>query len=738
MKKSFFVSFLLICSFQNFAQTRLVDYVNPFIGTAGSGRTYPAATLPFGMIQVGPDNAPSGKTEGSSYHYSDTTIAGFSHTHLSGTNAGDLSDISVLPLINRQDTGAVSSSFAHAEERASPGFYGVRLRNFSIYAEMTAALRCALHRYAFPASENASIRFNLGFADSNTNRTTASSWNKVDDSTYTGYRFSNGWAKNQRVFFAVRLSKLPKSTTFFVDGKPSQGTELKGKDIIAYLNFDTKAGEAILMKVGISFADVEGAVESLNEIRTWNFTVARRGAADLWERELRKVQINSTDKKLKQNFYTALYHTYLAPTIFSDRYGNYKGAKNDIRSGKMVLSMSSLWSTFRAHNPLLTITQTEMVPSLINSFLAFFDQHGYLPVSNVHFNETNAMTGNHAVPIIADAILKNLRGFDQEKAYAAMKRSAMQNIRGTESYRNFGFIPADKFPESVTGTLDYSYDDWCLAQVARKLKKYGDTAILNKRAGFWRSLFDERTGFFRGKNMSGKWVEPFNPYAMSVAKGVYAQGTAWQHNFFVPHDIDGLKKSFTQPDGLEDKLDSLFTVSSKSLGDVSHDTTGWIGQYAQSNELCQHAPYIYSYLQKPWKTAERVREIMAKNYNNTPAGLAGNDNFGQLSAWYVFSALGFYPVNPASGEYVLGSPLVDQAIFVLPSGMTFRLNVVNNSPANIYIQSATLNAKPYTKNYFTHHDLMVGGILELKMGDKPNKEWGSQLENIPRSMSLVR
>jgi predicted alpha-1,2-mannosidase len=742
MKKTWsIVGFLLVSAIESFGQQRLVDFVNPFIGTGGHGHTYPGATLPFGMVQVGPDNGTQGWDWSSGYNYSDTVISGFSHTHLSGTGVGDLCDISVLPVVDRQDTGKVGSSFSHKEERASPGFYGVRLRDYQVYAEMTASLRCALHRYAFPATTNASIRFDLGFAI-NSDKTTESSWQKLNDTTYVGYRFSTGWAKDQRVYFAVRLNKLPKSATIFVDKIAAEETGvLKGKEIITYLNYDTKLGEAITMKVGISFADIEGALESLNEIKTWDFIQARRGAADVWERELRKVQINSGDKKIKQNFYTALYHTYLAPTVFSDRFGNYKGAKGTIQNGKMVLSVHSLWDTFRAANPLLTITQTEMIPSLINSYLAFYDQYGYLPVWDLHFNETNTMTGYHAVPVIADAILKNIRGFDYEKAYAAMRRSAMQNIRGTENYRNFGFLPADKMGESVTITLEYSFDDWCLAQVAKKLKKTDDITMFNKRAGFWKNLFDERTGFFRGKAMSGKWTEPFDPYRTHSYGGnkiAYTEGNAWQHSFFVPHDIEGLRKSFLTENGLEDKLDSLFTVTSKVPDADFADITGLIGQYAHGNEPSHHIAYMYSYLQKPWKTADRVREIMTKFYNNTPDGLIGNEDCGQLSAWYIFSALGFYPVNPASGEYIFGSPVVDQAIFVLPSGMTFKMNVLNNSAENKYIQSITLNDKPYTKNYITHHDLMVGGILEIKMGNKPNKDWGTQIENLPRSMSLVR
>ncbi|HEX8460270.1 MAG TPA: GH92 family glycosyl hydrolase, partial [Segetibacter sp.] len=729
MKKIFLVAGFLVLTFAGIAQ-RLTDFVNPFVGTAGHGHTYPGATLPFGMVQVGPDNGTQGWDWSSGYNYADTIISGFSHTHLSGTGVGDLCDISVLPMTGTPDTGAVRSSFSHKEERASPGFYGVRLRDFSIYAEMTASLRAALHRYAFPASNNSSIRFDLGFAI-NTDKTTESYWRKVDDSTFLGYRFSTGWAKNQKVFFAVRLSKPVKSTTVFVDKKPTTNIEVTGKNILAYLNFDTKAGEAISMKVGLSFADTEGAVESLNEIRTWDFTTAKRGASDLWERELRKLQINTPDKKTKQIFYTALYHTFLAPTIFSDRFGNYKGVRGEVYNGKMILSTNSLWDTFRAENPLLSITQTEMVPSLVNSFLAFYDQYGYLPVWDLQFNETNTMTGYHAVPVIADAILKNIRGFDYEKAYRAMKKSAMQNIRGTEMYRNFGFVPADRMAESVTITQEYSFDDWCILQVAKKLKKNEDTAAFAHRANNWRNVFDEGSGFFRAKNFKGNWVTPFDPYESNFGTSPYTEGNAWQHSFFVPHDIEGLRKAHTTLDGLENKLDSLFSVSSKITGNAPPDISGLLGQYAHGNEPSHHIAYIYTYLQKQWKTAEKTREITEKFYNNTPDGLAGNEDCGQMSAWYVFSALGFYPVNPVSGEYVFGSPLVDQAIILLPSGSTFRINVTGNSKENIYIQSITLNAKPYTKSFITHHQIMVGGIMEIKMGNKPNKLFGGLASDSP-------
>ncbi len=736
MRKLIIVASLLV--YFGFSATcqRLVDFVNPFIGTGGHGHTYPGATLPFGMVQVGPDNGTSGWDYSSGYNYEDTMIAGFSHTHLSGTGVGDLCDISVLPMVGVPDTNLVRSSFSHKEERASPGFYGVRLRDFKVYAEMTASLRCAMHRYAFPKSDSSSIRFNLGF-EINTDKTTESYWKKIDDSTFVGYRFSTGWAKIQKVFFAVRLSKPVKSTTVFVDNVQSNNLEVIGKKVVSYLNYNTDRGEAITMKVGISFADLEGAVESLNEIRTWDFILAKRSAAELWERELRKVQINSFDKKIKQIFYTSLYHTYLAPTIFSDRWGNYKGVRGEVFNGKMTMSTNSLWDVFRAANPLLTITQTEIVPSIINSYLAFYDQQGYLPVWDLHFNETNTMTGYHSVPIIADAILKNMQGFDYDKAYQAMRRSVMQNIRGTEAFRNTGFLPADKFGESVNITQEYAYDDWCLLQVAKKLNKNGDTAYLNRLSGNWKNVFDEGSGFFRGKTLKNAWVTPFDPYESRVGgKFPYTEGNAWQHSFFVPHDIEGLRRSYSSEDGLELKLDSLFTDNMPMTGNVPPDVTGLIGQYAHGNEPSHHIPYIYTYLQQPWKTADRVREIMAKMYNNTPNGIVGNEDCGQMSAWYVFNAMGLYPANPCGGEYVFGSPIVDQAIILLPSGSTFQIKAINNSIQNKYIQSITLNAKPYTKTYIRHEDIMKSGILEIKMGEKPSIKYGVTYVDAPGSAFL--
>ena len=492
------------------------------------------------------------------------------------------------------------------------------------------------------------------------------------------------------------------------------------------------------MKVGISFASIEGALESLNEMPGFNFEQVKTQAENIWERELGKVQIHSANKQLMQTFYTALYHTYMAPVIFSDAKGDYKNAKAQVEKSKtgLIFSVQSLWDTFRGANPLLTITQTELVPNIINSFMAFYDQYGSLPVWDLGFNETNTMTGYHSVPVIADAIMKNIRGFDWEMAYVAMRNSAMQNIRGTDAYRQYNYVPQDKFGHSVTITLEYAYDDWCIAQVAKKLKQYDDYDLFMKRAANYQFLFDRKTGFFRARNSNGNWVEPFDPYySEHDDKGMYIEGTAWQHTFFVPHDVKGYARLMGGNDKLLLKLDSLFTITSKmNGGNVSNDISGMIGQYAHGNEPSHHIAYMFTALGQPWKTAEKVREIMAQMYNTTPAGLSGNEDCGQMSAWYVWSALGMYPMNPANGEYVLGSPLIDDATIYLPNKKIFNLTVIDNSSKNKYIQKITWNEAEYNQSFIRHSDMMKGGKWVITMGHKPSK-FGTKEEDWPSGMS---
>ena len=720
-------------------QLRAVDYVNPFIGTADHGHTYPGATVPFGMVQLSPDNGRSGWDWCSGYNYGDSVIAGFSHLHLSGTGIGDLCDISVMPSVGIiPGTGPITSAFSHDREIAEPGYYAVLLKDFGVWAELTTTLHAGMHRYIFPASGNSMIRFDLGFAI-NWDKPTEGFFQKINDTTFVGYRYSTGWAKDQRVYFAVVLSKQVKDMVLYGDSVLVKGDRAKGKDVKACLLFDTRPAERILMKVGLSFADIDGAKKSLEEIPGWDFDAVRKIAVDAWQDELGKVDVSSADTRLKQTFYTALYHSFEAPVTFTDRNLRYKGIDGKpVKAAGVRYTVHSIWDTFRANNPLFTLLQGDRVPDIINSYLDFYDQYGLLPVWDLEYNETNCMTGYHSVAVISDAILKGFKGFDVEKAYTAMKKSAMQDIRGSNLYRQYGFVPQDKMGSSVTITLEYAYDDWCIAQVAKYLNRPDDYALFMKRAHSYVPLFDRGTGFFRAKNVDGSWVQPFDPYYSEhdPDKAMYTEGDAWQHSWFVPQDPQGLINLFGSKTAYVDKLDSLFIVPSVLKGDnTSPDISGMIGQYAQGNEPSHHIAYLYNYAGEPWKTAEKIRLITSTLYNNTPHGLCGNEDCGQMSAWYVFSALGFYPVNPTSGEYVLGSPLFDRVVLNLPGNKSFTLVALNNTAGNKYIQSARLNGKRYDKSYITHADIMQGGTLELVMGDKPGASWGTAPADYPSSMS---
>lgn len=726
MKQSLLFFLLFVYTFSN-AQ-RAIDYVNPFIGTAAHGHTYPGATVPFGMVQLSPDNGSQGWDWCSGYNYSDSVIQGFSHTHLSGTGIGDLCDISVLPVVGKQPTtDKIISRFAHADEKASPGYYSVLLKDFNIKAEFTADTYCGFHRYTFPAAKDAMIRFDLGFAI-NWDAPTACSFKRINDSTFTGYRFSTGWAKDQRVYFAVRLSKPVKSVAFFEGKARVARDEVSNKNLIACMMFETQPGEAIEMKVALSNANIAGAVAALDKVAAIGFDAAKQNAEAMWEKELEKIAVKSTNKDLLQNFYTALYHSCLAPVTFNDINGNYKGVKgNEVNSDKPVYSIHSLWDIFRAEAPLFTLFQADRVADIVNSYYAFYEQYGLLPIWDLDFNETNTMTGYHSVPIISDAIMKNIPGIDAGKLYDAMIKSAMQNIRGSDVYRQYGYVPQDKYGSSVTVTLEYAYDDWCIAQVAKKLGKTDDYNAFMKRSGSWSNLFDSSIGFTRAKNADGKWVLPFDPYYSEhdPDKAMFTEGNSWQHSWFVPQDVYGLITAHGGDTKFIGKLDSLFTVSSQLTGEnVSNDISGLVGQYAHGNEPSHHIAYLYNYAGMPFKSAERASYIAKNLYSTKPDGLCGNEDCGQMSAWYVFTAMGFYPVNAASGEYVIGSPLFSETKLKLSNGKTFRLTAKNLTDKNIYVQSATLNGKPYTKSFITHSDIQKAGELILTMGARPSLSWG--------------
>ncbi|QCK16759.1 GH92 family glycosyl hydrolase [Mangrovivirga cuniculi] len=714
-----------------------IERVNVFTGTGGHGHTYPGATTPFGMIQLSPDNGTEGWDWCSGYHYSDSTIAGFSHLHLSGTGIGDLCDISVMPRYASDSIFPQKANFSHDNETAKPGYYSVTFNN-GIKAEMTATDRLGIHRYTFPENSTPAINFDLGFAI-NWDKTTGSEIEILNDSTIVGLRKSEGWAKNQQVYFAAVFSQ-PFSNTALADSSIIKaGRTIKGKKVLAYLQFEP-SNSPLILKVAISSASRAGALKQIQldsgGISFDNYLQKARG---FWSKELNKINATLYADSLNEIFYSALYHSTIAPNLYSDLNDEYKGANHEIwkAEGFNRYTVFSLWDTFRAVHPLFTITQKEKLDDFLMSILSFYDEYGLLPVWALEGSETNTMTGYHAIPVLTDAILKGHIPEHKEKAFEAMLASANQNIRGTDFYREFGYVPADKDGWSVTKTLEYAYDDWCIAQVARYL---GNEEIYNEfmqRATSYRELFDEETLFMRGKNSDGSWVSPFDPfYSEHGFEGIYIEGTAWQHSWFVPHDVQGLINLFGSNEKFEKHLDSTFNVTSEMTGEnVSVDISGLIGQYAHGNEPSHHIAYLYNYIGKPWKTQERVREIMKKMYSTGPDGLAGNDDCGQMSAWYIFSALGFYPVNPADGNYIIGSPLVNNATIKTAKNTRFNIYVSNNSAENIYVEKVFLNGKPLDRSYITHDEIMEGSSIEFVMSNKPNKNWATEKENFPPSMT---
>lgn len=700
--------------------TSVTDYVDPFIGTGGHGHTYPGAVLPFGMVQLSPDNGTQGWDWCSGYHYSDSVIVGFSHTHLSGTGIGDLLDISMMPSVGKSlDTLLTPSAFSHQDETASPGYYAVKLQDYNIQTELTVSEFMGWQRHTFPAAEQAMLRIDLGWAV-NWDRPTETYLARHDDSTLVGYRYSTGWAKDQRVYFAVRSPKFAGATLQLLADKQAAGSDsARATRVVGGVQFATTANEQVVVKTGLSFANVEGAVAALNAHSGYDFDEVRSAARQAWENELGKVSIDAHDT-VKTIFYTSLYHSYLAPSRYSDILGQYKGADGKVHTvgaDTTIYTIQSLWDTFRGANPWFTLMQPARVAHIINSYLAFYDQHGLLPVWDLHFNETNTMTGYHAIPIVADAILKNMGGFDYDKAYQAMKASAMQDIRATDHYRALGYVPQDKHGWSVTVTLEYAYDDWCIAQVAKKLGYQDDFKLFTDRAAFYRNLYDSTSRFFRAKNSDGSWVSPFSPmWSAHGPEGMYIEGTAWQHTFFVPHAVDGFAELLGGKDQLISKLDSLFTNDQPIEGeDVSPDISGFIGQYAHGNEPSHHIAYMYAALGAPEKGAQRIRQILTTLYNTTPNGLSGNEDCGQMSAWYVWSALGMYPMNAASGQYYFGSPVIDNASLQLQNGNTVTIKVYNQGKGNAFINTVRWNGKLLDRHYITHDELLQGGLLEFTM-----------------------
>jgi predicted alpha-1,2-mannosidase len=733
----------------------LTRYVDPFIGTGGHGHVYPGATVPFGMVQLSPDQGQSGWDWIAGYNWEDSILVGFSHTHLSGTGIGDLLDVLVMPVrevfpIDQpyQDRFArpARSRFSHESEEASPGYYSVYLEDQEIRAELTASSRVGFHRYTFPATPDPALFLDLGYAV-NWDRAVETCLQVVNDTLVTGYRFSSGWAQDEKLFFAMafsrpirRLAVADSARPLGILGPEEIGTSVTSASLRALFAFDPmEEGDELLLKVALSYVDEAGALANLEaEVPHWAFHRVREDARRRWERELRKVWIRGGTVAQRRTFYTSLYRTRLAPVIFQDVDARYRGANGRIEAadGYRKHAIYSLWDTFRAEHPLFTLIDPDRVDDLVTSMLSFYDEHGLLPVWSLVGNETNTMTGYHAVPVIADAYRKGYRGFDPEKALQAMVTSARQDHRGLAFYKRYGYIPTELEVESVTKTLEYAFDDWAISSMARELGHPELAEEFRARSESWRHLLDPETRFMRGKTAQGEWATPFDPRRSDHREGTdYTEGNAWQHSWFVPHDVAGLIQAMGGQTAFLAKLDSLFEMDTIVTGEnVSADISGLIGQYAHGNEPSHHIAYLYNYARAPWKTADRVREILATQYDDTPFGLSGNEDCGQMTAWYVLSALGIYPVNPAEGTWVLGSPLFPEAVIDLGNGRTFTIRAHGVSETNRYIQRASLNGAPLTRSFLWHAEMESGGVLELEMGAEPSP-WGTQPGSPPPSAS---
>lgn len=698
-------------------QELLTDYVDTSIGTGGHGHVFMGASVPFGMVQLGPTSIPTTWDWCSGYHDSDSTVIGFSHTHLEGTGIGDLFDVTVMPVMGdvtyargtEDKPGSGLWSYAERSKQVSvPGYYSVPLTRNGILAELTATNRVGVHRYTFPKGKDAAIVIDLqngGCWDS----TTGTEMKAVGNNRIEGYRYSKGWANNQRVYFVAEFSR------------PFKSFELKGpKDMYGRVNFGkTKEGEQILVKVAISPVSIEGAAANLKaEMPGWDFDSTVDKASKEWNRELARIKVKTDNQNDLTKFYTAMYHSMIVPATFSDVNGYYRGADDKVyhNPDMTAYTIYSLWDTYRAEMPLLSIINPDRNKDMINNMVAIADEQGRLPVWHLWGNETNCMVGNPGIIPVADAIVKNQPGIDRQKAYKALLKTAADTARGGALREQYGYIPSDKMVESIAFDMEYAIADGAIARAAEAM---GDTANVRKfteRSHSYRNYFDPTTGFVRGKMADRSMRTPFDPNSANHRADDYCEGNAWQYTWLVPQDLDGLVNLFGSREETLKKLDLLFNTSSELRGeDVSPDISGLIGQYAHGNEPSHHTIYFYTMLGEPDKAADRVRQVLDEFYTVNPDGLAGNEDAGQMSAWYILSSLGFYQVEPASGRYWFGSPIFGVAEIEVPAGK-FTVKALNNSPENKYIRKVTLNGKPYDKMYIMHDDLMKGGELVFEMG----------------------
>jgi predicted alpha-1,2-mannosidase len=735
----------------------LTQFVDVFIGTGGHGHTYPGATVPFGMVQLSPDTWNSDWDHCSGYHHDDTSIMGFSHTHLSGTGAADLLDVLLVPATGpvlldpgsrENPAGSYRSRFSHATERGEPGYYSVFLENYGIHAELTATARVGMHRYIFPPNPASHFVIDLahGVIDApqrmNTNIISAE-LKVVGNDTVVGGRRVKEWAPGRYIYFAMRFSRPFEGAEIYSDGK-SQGTsirEAKGTALKCVVNCPTDTQEVIQVKVGLSAVSTEGALRNLEaEVPGWDFDGVRRAANKAWERELGKIVIETPREDHRKIFYTALYHSFVAPTLFSDVDGQYRGMDLEVHklpAGVNNYTTYSLWDTYRALHPLYTLVQTDRMPDLLNAMIRMAEQSpAGVPVWPLQAVETGCMIGYHSAPVIAEACAKGIHGVDYAKAYPLWRKRAMDDdYRGLGHYRKLGYIPCDLEDEAVSKTLEYAYDDWAVAHLARAAGAEDDYKHLLARSRNYKNTFDGSITFMRGRLANGTWANPFDPRGMGHSKKWrdFTESNSWQATFLNQHDLYEYMKLFGGEKGFVEKLDGLFNASSELPPDAPPDIAGLVGQYAHGNEPSHHVAYLYSYAGLAHKTQARVRMLLETMHHNDPDGVAGNEDCGQISAWYVMSALGFYAVDPVSGNYVFGGPLFDRASIKLGNGKTLVVEAKGNGPNRPYVQSVSWNGKPYTKSWFSHAQIAEGGTFVIEMGEKPNENFGTALVDRPPS-----
>lgn len=710
----------------------LTRWVNPFIGTGAvqsslSGNNYPGATVPFGMVQLSPDTreAPDW-AQASGYDYNDSIIYGFSHTRLSGTGASDFIDILLFPTISDKR----KSTFTHQHEQARPGYYQVLLKDERIQAELTASVHVGVHRYTCSDGDQLKLWLDL---DHSANK---GSWNRriiqsqlrmVSPTVVEGYRIITGWAKLRKIYFHLEFSQPVLSNQLYDGNRMYENTPvINGTELRGLFCFDKKWNKELICKVALSPVSIENArLNMATEVPGWDFEYIARAAETSWEKELKKIIIQGTDLQ-KKIFYTALYHTMVQPNTMSDVNGEYMASDYVTRSvakGEVHYSTFSLWDTFRAAHPLYTLIHTHRIPDFVKSMMRQYDYYGYLPVWQLWGQDNYCMIGNHSIPVIVDAVLKGVAGVDEEKAYEAVFNSSIVSHPNSpfEVWEKYGYMPENIQTQSVSITLEQAFDDWCVAQLAKRLGKEKDYNHFMKRSAFYRNLFNSKTGFFQPKNDKGEWIEPFDPYKYGANGGYpFTEGNAWQYFWYVPQNIPDLISLTGGNKAFVAKLDTFFTVSYQS-GALNDNASGFVGQYAHGNEPSHHVAYLYACAGEPWKTQKYVAYIMNELYNDSSSGYAGNDDCGEMSAWYVFGALGFYPVNPVSGEYVIGTPMLEEAVIQLPGRKTFTVKAPRKEDNEVYICSMKLNGEKYTKNYITHQDIMKGGILEFVMTASPGK-----------------